>query len=144
MTSAQPSLVVDSCVAVAWSLSDERGEFAMSVEGAIRREGMVIPVHWHAEVASALLRKERSGEFDSEITRLLTSGMERLKVVVDSEGIRRTYHDTLALARKHRLSIYDAMYLEVAVRRGLRLATLDRPLYLAAEAEGVALLDIAA
>ena len=62
-------------------------------------------------------------------------------IVIDDETNTRAWGDTLALARGHKLSAYDAAYLELAIRRRLPLATLDDPLKAAAAAVGVALYD---
>ena len=67
--------------------------------------------------------------------------LKRLPIVIDDETNTRAWSDTLALARGHKLSAYDAAYLELAIRRRLPLATLDEPLKSAAVAVGVTLYD---
>ena len=65
-----------------------------------------------------------------------------LPIAVDEETKAHAFGDTLSLAREHGLSVYDATYLELAMRRGLPLATLDEKLKTAAEAVGVPLYGV--
>lgn len=137
-------LVVDSSMAMAWSFVDEGGELADSVARTVGRTGAIVPLHWHLEVANTLAVNERRGRLRPEDSLAIIVGLEQLPITVDPETYRRTFHDTLNLARKHQLTSYDAAYLELAVRLGLRLATMDKALRAAAEVEGVALLGLAA
>ena len=68
------------------------------------------------------------------------SGLALLAVKVDVEADRRAWNDTLHLAERHRLTVYDAAYLEIASRRKIPIATLDRDLRSAATNDGVQLL----
>jgi len=66
--------------------------------------------------------------------------LEGLPISVDQPSTASAWHDTLALARSHRLTTYAAAYLELALRRGLPLATRDKALQAAARLEGVPLM----
>lgn len=80
-------------------------------------------------------RRKRSTEAD---TANWTAYLTSLAITIDGETTGRAWSDTLHLARAHKLSVYDAAYLELALRRGLPLASLDAPLKAAAAAMGVA------
>ena len=69
-----------------------------------------------------------------------SGGSETAAELVLDVSLSCAWHDTLALARSHRLTSYDAAYLELALRRGLPLATRDKALQAAARLEGVPLL----
>jgi predicted nucleic acid-binding protein len=88
----------------------------------------VVPALWHLEVANALLVGERRKRTTAaKVSHFLTL-LSALPITVDEETATRAWSDTLSLARTHGLSAYDAAYLELAVRQGLPLATLDEPL----------------
>ena len=127
-------IVIDASVFLAWCLGDEEESAA---EGAMRRvadQGGVVPRIWWYEVRNALVMNERRGRISTQQVSDTLADSEALGFAIDDE------HDgslLLDLARRHELTVYDAAYLEVAVRRSLPLATLDRRLRDAAEAMGV-------
>ena len=95
--------------------------------------GAVVPGVWWYELRNALIVNERRGRLRAEDTRATLADLDEMDIAVDAR------HDTptvLGLARRHELSVYDAAYLEVALRRGLPLASLDRQLIQAATASG--------
>ena len=98
-----------------------------------------MPDHWHLEVANTLLVGERRRRCTQADTVAWMSFLTELPIAVDDETRAHAFTDTTHLARSHNLSSYDAAYLELAMRRGLPLATLDDKLKAAAQAVGVAL-----
>ena len=95
--------------------------------------GAVVPGVWWYELRNALIVNERRGRLRAEDTRATLADLDEMDIAVDAR------HDTptvLGLARRHELSVYDAAYLEVALRRGLPLASLDVRLIQAATASG--------
>jgi predicted nucleic acid-binding protein len=100
----------------------------------------VVPVHWPLEVANALLMAVRRARIDAGFRDAALRDLAALPIVLDPETSSRAWHDTLRLADAHRLTAYDAAYLELAHRRALPLATLDAELRAAARAFGVTLL----
>lgn len=133
--------VLDNSIVMAWSFADEVSNYADDVLDRLIIVRTVVPMLWPLEVANALLmgeRRKRSTE--AEAIRWIGI-LNRLPIVIDDETNTRAWSDTLALARGHKLSAYDAAYLELAVRRKLPLATLDDRLKAAATAVGVALYD---
>jgi predicted nucleic acid-binding protein len=130
--------VLDSSVALAWCFPDEKAPAPVAVLDSLAAARAVVPSLWHLEVANSLLvgeRRKRSTEADTvNWLRFLGS----LPIAVDEETVTRAWSTVLTLARSHNLSAYDASYLELASRRGLPLATLDKDLMTAAKAIGIA------
>jgi len=99
-----------------------------------------VPALWLWETANVLVQAERRGRISPAASRTFLGLLEDLPISVDQPSTASVWHDTLALARSHRLTSYDAAYLELALRRGLPLASRDKALQAAAGAEGVPLL----
>ena len=126
-------LVLDNSVVLAWCLADERHPVAEQAMDLTLERGAVVPGVWWYELRNALIVNERRGRLRAEDTRATLADLDEMDIAVDAR------HDTptvLGLARRHELSVYDAAYLEVALRRGLPLASLDRQLIQAATASG--------
>ena len=130
--------VLDASIAAAWLFDDESEPSANSVLIRLREWEAVVPQHWHLEVRNALIVGERRGRIrPNEVDeRLIDLGT--LPVRTDSEP---DFDAALKIARIHGLSFYDALYLELARRHGLPLATLDGDLGAAALVEGVGWAD---
>jgi predicted nucleic acid-binding protein len=130
--------VIDSSIALAWALPDETAKEAERFLSRISVTMVLwVPALWWYEMANALLmaqRRERLTETERirliELYRKLPIRTDRM---LDSNIMER--FQTLAI--EYRLSAYDAAYLELAQRRGLGLATVDRPLRLAAQKAGI-------
>jgi predicted nucleic acid-binding protein len=137
------ALVLDASVVLAWSIAEECSAQADVIEEIVHRDGAEVPSHFFLEVAGAVLKGEREKKLTREDAREIAIGVESLACMVDQETSRRAFHDTMELAYKHGLTLYDAAYLELAIRRKLRLATLDKKLNDAACAEDVAMMKLA-
>ena len=129
-------LVVDASVVVAWLFDDEDEPRADRVLAQLAEEGALVPQLWHLETRNALLTAERRGRLPPEDVRERLAALRDLPVATD-EGT--DLQAAFGLARTHGLSLYDALYLELARREGAELATLDGPLGQAAASEGVVL-----
>ena len=104
----------------------------------MRSEAAVVPCLWWFEVRNILVVNERRGRISESDTAAFLLNLSRLRVRLD----RLPEADAVVrLARTHRLSVYDAAYLELAQREGLPLAALDADLRRAAAKEGIALLS---
>ncbi len=124
--------VVHNSVVMAWCFEDEAGEYADAVLERLTVAEAMVPAIWPLEVGNVLLvaeRQRRLGRADSERFIAL---LRQLPIVVEQEDARRALGDVMALARDVGLSTYDASYLNVALRHGLPIATLDRDLRKAA------------
>lgn len=136
-------MVLDASVALAWCFEDEGGDYATGVLETLRASEAIAASLWPLEVSNGLLTAERRGRIDRAGCTRFTALLRALPIVIDPVARQRAFGATYALARKHALTAYDAAYLELAVRIGVPLASLDVPLQKAAEAEGVALFTVA-
>ena len=129
------SFVVDASIVLAWAFSEVHTA-AREARDRLSRENAAAPALWWFEVRNGLVQGERRGRFSQSGTERFLRDLSRFPVSIDRTPVEYT---VLALARRHRLTVYDAAYLEVATRRDLALATLDEVLCVAARAEGVSL-----
>ena len=134
------SLVLDSSATLAWVYGEEATEGIRAVFEQVSSEGAWVPSLWRLEVANVLQMGVRRGRHDGAFRDATVADLGLLPVQVDSETERQAWGATLRLAERHTLTVYGAAYLELALRRGLPLATLDRELRAAAEGERVAVL----
>ena len=129
------TFVIDASVVVAWAF-DEVHTTGNEARERLRSDDAVAPALWWFEVRNALVQGERRGRFDQSGTGRFLRDLSQFAVSIDRAPEERS---VLELARRHRLSVYDAAYLELAQRRGFPLATLDNALDAAARGEGVPL-----
>jgi predicted nucleic acid-binding protein len=134
--------VLDNSMAMAWSFEDETDAYAEAVLDQLATTRAMVPVLWPLEVANALLMGERRKRSTEADTLKWIGILSSLPISIDGETNAHAWSKTLNLARGHGLSAYDAAYLELAIRRGLPLATLDEKLKTAAKAIGVALYHV--
>jgi predicted nucleic acid-binding protein len=139
---AREGLVIDSSVAIAWCFPDEKDAYSQSVLDALASEPAFVPELWHLEVANTLIVGERRKRSTQAETVAWLGFLAELPIVVDDETKSHAFAETIHLARSHNLSAYDAAYVELALRRGLPLATLDDKLKAAAQAVGVTLYGV--
>ena len=133
------SLVIDASVALAGVFGDERHGTAWQVVERLRDAPAWVPAHFHLEVGNGLLTGLRRGRLTADQTRTAVVALGALPIEVDLDTPSRAFNECWPLAANHGLTTYDAAYLELAIRRGLPLATLDERLAHAARAAGVAL-----
>jgi len=129
--------VLDGSVTIVWGFEDEDNGYATAVLDRMPGLQARVPSLWPLEVANALIVGERRGRTTSAETARFLAILATLPILVDDQTAVRAWADTPHLARAHGLSAYDASYLELAIRRGLPLASLDAKLNIAAAAVGV-------
>ena len=134
------SLVVDSSATLAWVYSEETTEAISEILVRLTERGAWVPALWRLEVANVLEMSVRRGRHNAAFRDAALADLAVLPIHIDEETNRHAWGATARLAARHRLTLYDAAYLELAQRRGLPLATLDKGLRDAAAAEGVILL----
>lgn len=137
MPSITDRFVLDGSVTLAWLFHDEQDPYADAIIGKLPQIEMVVPRLWHLEVANVLLVGERRGRCSQADTTNWVGFLSGLPVLVDGSTEARAWSNTINLARQHGLTEYDAAYLELALREGLPIATLDTRLEAAATAAGV-------
>ncbi len=127
------SFVIDNSVVMSWCFKDETNHYADAVLDRLLESTAFVPSIWPLEVVNVLLvaeRKKRLSEADS--VRFLTL-LSQLPIIVEYERTERIMKDLLALARANNLSSYDAYYLDLSMRKGFPIATLDTQLIKAAK-----------
>jgi predicted nucleic acid-binding protein len=130
-------LVVDASVSVSWLMSDERHPIADAAYARIVHDRAFVPSLWWYEVRNVIIVNERRGRLDTTASARALRLLGELPVVIDAEPQEAALMD---IARRHQLTVYDAAYIELAVRRRQPLATLDAALSIAARAERVPLI----
>jgi predicted nucleic acid-binding protein len=135
--------VLDASVALSWLLEDAGAGQAYAaavfdVLGGADAQAHV-PVTWGLEVANVIAKSEGRGELPPARSQAFLASVEAAPILCDAATSAKALHETLELARRYRLSSYDASYLELALRSGLPLATLDADLRRAATTAGVKL-----
>jgi predicted nucleic acid-binding protein len=134
------SLVLDSSVSLASVINVEITPAVLQAMELVIANGAWVPSLWRLEVANVLEMGVRRKRFDASHRDKALADLSLLPIAIDPETDRQAWGATLRLAVRHRLTLYDAAYLELAKRRALSLATLDVELRVAANAEGVELL----
>jgi predicted nucleic acid-binding protein len=138
------ALVVDASIMLALQFQDEETGALAEIGTMIAEGGAVAPVHWRAEIANGLVMAMRRGRIEASVRDDLLADLAEFSIEIDTESTHALWSDTLQLCDRHRLTVYDAAYLEVAIRRRLPLATLDRALATNARLEGVRILGVPA
>ncbi len=129
--------VLDASVTMSWAFPDESDDTELAVLRRLRTEQARVPSIWWFEVRNVLLVNERRQRITQADVAAFLRFMSGLAIAIDhapDDGL------TIRLARQHRLTIYDASYLELALRQAIPLATLDRHLAAAAQRENVVLI----
>lgn len=135
--------VLDCSIAAAWLFEDEAAPATDSLLQRLRRDGAFVPNLWRLELGNVLAQAERSKRTDARRIALWLERFEKLPITVDPETGSRAFREILAFARQEGLTTYDAAYLELAIRKAIPLATLDRALSRAARRQGVETLPVA-
>ena len=134
------SFVLDNSVALTWCFEDERTPATTALLERVGEVGALAPGLWPLEALNGLLIAERRGRLDSPQRQRLAGFLHALPISLDDETATQAWTTTVGLAERFALSAYDAAYLELAQRRRLPLATLDRDLRAAATALGLTVL----
>jgi predicted nucleic acid-binding protein len=133
-------LVLDSSATLAQAFAEERTAAILDLFQMVANHGAVVPELWRIEVANTLNVGIRRGRISKVNRQGILDDLENLPIFLDGETRKHTWGRTLELADRNRLTVYDATYLELALRLALPLATLDDELREAAQREGVPLL----
>lgn len=133
--------VVDSSVALCWCLADETNPYADAVLLALQTHAARVPSLWPFEIANGLLMGERRARLTLADTQRALADLAVLPIEVELATSERATREVIDLARSERLTVYDAAYLELSMREGLPLATLDTQLKSAAAHLGVPAFD---
>lgn len=135
MASGARAFVVDASVSAAWFLPDEATAATEAALSATASHDVWVPSLWLLEIGNLLLSAQRRRRITAEKRRELATAASALRIRVDREPVGIAELDDIAA--RHGLSAYDAAYLELALRRGLALATQDHSLHAAQVKAGV-------
>jgi predicted nucleic acid-binding protein len=135
-------IVIDASVALAWCFPDEASDYADGVLVALEGRTAMVPAIWSLEIANALLVGERRKRIKQPEVGRFVELLKSLTIVEGGQPLADTVSNILPLAREHDLSAYDAAYLDVAVRHGGPLATLDAALQKACRAAGIKIFKV--
>ncbi len=127
-------IVIDCSVAMSWCFLDEDDDYARTVLRALAGVQACVPTLWCLEVANALLVGERRNRLTRAASSRFLGLLDALPLRVERHGEHPATREVLHLGRLHGISAYDAAYLELAIRLGVPLATLDAELREAAAA----------
>ena len=134
------SFVLDNSVTMRWFFGDglpRELTYAGKVLDALKHASAFVPVTWGLEVANVIARVESKDLVSEARSTAFLEMLDAVDIEVDSATFTHALSDTLQLARRYRLSAYDASYLELALRLGLPLATIDGDLQSASQKAGV-------
>ncbi len=134
------SFVLDNSVTMRWFFGDGKPQelaYAGHVLDAMQEATAIVPMTWGLEVANVIAKAEEKALVTEARSGAFLEMLEGVDVEVDGATFAHALSDTLQLARRFKLSAYDASYLEAALRLGLSLATLDEDLQRAAKKAGV-------
>lgn len=126
------SLVLDASMAVTWLFESEHTEASHRLLGRVGSEGALVPSIWRLEVANVLRNAILRRRCDASYAERSLQRLARLPILADEETHARAWSTTSQLSRDQNLTLYDAAYLELALRAGLPLASCDRALIEAA------------
>lgn len=134
-------IVIDASVTLSWCFPDEQTPMALKVLDRLNTgEQALVPAFWSVEVLNTLLLGERRGRIKPEQTEAFLDALRVLNPTLDIVSLEQVTGPIQTICRNHRLTPYDALYIELAQRTGSPLATLDQPQRDAANALGVACL----
>jgi predicted nucleic acid-binding protein len=136
------SLVLDASLTLSWYFEDERTPAIDAVLDEVVANSAVVPSLWRLEVANGLQMAIRRKRIDRDFRDRAIQQLSLLPIVVDPEADTYVWTTTLRLADRFSLTVYDAAYLELAQRRDLPLASIDKELSAAGRRLGVQTLGL--
>lgn len=131
------SLVLDASLTIAWYFEDERSTQTETLLDQVTAEGAIVPTLWKIEVANGLQMAMRRKRIDRSYRDQAIEQLAALPIETDSETALHAWAAALELADQHILTVYNAVYLELAIRRQLPLASLDKELVEAGRRAGL-------
>jgi predicted nucleic acid-binding protein len=130
--------VLDSSVTMSWFFDDEATAATDQLLDRLNGDGRaIVAAHWALEVSNTLLMAERRKRSTLAESSHFMAILDALPIETDQETVSRASTSSMELARAQGLTLYDSAYLELAMRRSLPLATLDKQLRAAAKKTGV-------
>lgn len=135
------AFILDCSVAMAWLIPEETSVYADAAQDALLYCEAFVPTIWHYEVANVLTITERRKRITSQQLNLSKSLLSNMPIQTDQLSTDQAQQTTLQFARDFQLTAYDAAYLELASRKNLPLATLDKALKKSAKKLGIEIFE---
>lgn len=130
--------VIDASVSLAWCFEEEKTLYTeWMLDRVAEGAEAVVPAIWPLEILNVLLIAERHKRLTESQANVFLEQLKRFSITIDAPALTLMFDRVTAEARRWHLTAYDAAYLELALRHGLPLATLDEGLRKAAKAIGV-------
>lgn len=141
MTSTpSPAMVLDASLALSWALPDEASAYSDAILKTVALSGALVPGLWPHEMANGLLMAQKRKRYTTAQRMSFVEALLRLPIEVEQFTARTVLDGQASLAERYGLTAYDAAYLDLALRRGVPLATQDKAMKAAARKAGVAFL----
>lgn len=131
------SFVIDNSIVMSWCFKDETDNYADAVLNKLEYSTAFVPCIWPLEVGNVLLVAERNKRLRQADSIRFIALLSELPIVVEPESPDRMMNEIVSIARAYDLSTYDASYLDLAMRKGIPIATLDKGLLRAAKKSNV-------
>jgi len=131
------SFVIDNSVVMSWCFKDETSEYTDAVLNRLEYSTAFVPSIWPLEVGNVLLVAERNKRLRQADSIRFIALLSELPIIVEPESPDRMMNEIVSIARAYDLSTYDASYLDLAMRKGIPIATLDKSLLRAAKKSNV-------
>jgi len=129
--------VIDNSVVMSWCFQDETSKYTDAVLGHLEEATAYVPAIWPLEVGNVLLVAERRKRLSQADSSRFISLLFDLPIIVEQELPERMLSEILSLAREYKLSSYDASYLDIAMRKGLPIASTDKHILAAAKRSNI-------
>jgi predicted nucleic acid-binding protein len=133
-------LVVDASIALTWAFEDESSDDSLDLLRRAESQAVHVPAIWWFEISNAITFASRRGRISEKERDRFFQLLEQLRPATDKVNRARILGPMANLSQTHSLTVYDASYLELAIRLGAQLATLDKELRVAATKAGVSLI----
>lgn len=131
-------IVVDASITLSWCFPDEQTPLSLAVLDRLKAgDAAIVPAFWSVEILNSLLVGERRGRITAEQTQTFLRSLQALRPTLDNATLDRVTGPVQKLCRDHGLAPYDALYVDLAMRKKCPLATLDQPQRNAAMALGI-------
>lgn len=127
------NFVLDCSVTMAWCFEDESSEFTVNALRSLEKATAIVPTIWSLEVANVLLLAKKHKRLNEIKAASFIGALSSLPIIIDPSTSFRAMHNIFVLAEESNLTIYDAAYLELALREKIPLLTLDKGLIKAAK-----------
>jgi predicted nucleic acid-binding protein len=135
-----PEFVLDASVAMSWFFKDETTPTTLNLLTSLSTKSALVPASWYLEVANVIAMAERKGRVSVAQASNFIQLIGGVQLEIDNDAPLLAFTEVLPLCRTHQLTSYDAVYLDLSLRRRLPLASLDEPLRKAAKKLGIKLL----